>query len=416
MKTSVMFILFVIALSTEASAQPIWQSCNGPYAGQVNALAVNRAGSIFAGTTYGGVFKSSNNGQTWNQINSGLTDTCVTCFAFSSNGHIFAGTWSQGIFRSTDDGQSWMAVNTGLTKLSPPGIRAIGVSATGMVFFAKSGGVFRSTDEGMSWTNVIKDILYTNMTALLLEPKTGYVFAASEYPIGGTLYRSVDNGGVWTEVASPSFGIYGMTVSPDAHIFFLTGQQSLRVYRSTDLGATWKGNLMGPEAVYVASLVATQRGGIFAGTGGYGVYQSADDGVTWSRVNNGLRHTWIYSLASNSDGFVFAGTDSGGVYRTVSPVTNVVTELTPTDYRLGQNYPNPFNPSTTIRYELPRAATVSLKIFNMLGQLVATLVDEHKAAGFYQVQWNASNVPSGVYFYRLQAGVYSATRKLLLTK
>ncbi len=83
---------------------------------------------------------------------------------------------------------------------------------------------------------------------------------------------------------------------------------------------------------------------------------------------------------------------------------------------LEQNYPNPFNPSTTIRYELPQAVTVSLKIFNALGELVATLVDEHKAAGFYQVQWNALNVPSGIYFYRLHAGEYSETRKLLLIK
>ena len=83
---------------------------------------------------------------------------------------------------------------------------------------------------------------------------------------------------------------------------------------------------------------------------------------------------------------------------------------------LRQNYPNPFNPSTTICYELPRAATVSLKIFNMLGQLVETLVDQHKVAGSYQVQWNASNVPSGIYFYRLQAGEYVEMKKMVFLK
>jgi hypothetical protein len=84
-------------------------------------------------------------------------------------------------------------------------------------------------------------------------------------------------------------------------------------------------------------------------------------------------------------------------------------------FSLAQNYPNPFNPSTTISYELPRAAIVSLRIFNTLGQLVVTLVDEHKASGFYQVQWNAV-VPSGIYFYRLQAGVYVETKKMILLK
>jgi hypothetical protein len=78
-------------------------------------------------------------------------------------------------------------------------------------------------------------------------------------------------------------------------------------------------------------------------------------------------------------------------------------------------YPNPFNPSTTILYELPRASVVSLGIFNVLGQEVASLVNERKAAGSYQVHWTA-NAPSGIYFYRLQAGEFVETRKMILLK
>ncbi len=87
----------------------------------------------------------------------------------------------------------------------------------------------------------------------------------------------------------------------------------------------------------------------------------------------------------------------------------------PRDFALNQNYPNPFNPSTTISYSLPKAAIVSLRIFNALGQEVATLVNEQKEAGYYQVQWNA-NVSSGIYFYRLQAGEYVETKKMILLK
>jgi len=276
--------------------------------------------------------------------------------------------------------------------------------------------VFRSNDEGMSWTNVIKDIFYTNMTSLVVEPKSGYVFAFSESPLNGTLYRSVDNGNVWASVTDAPMGGHGLTVTSDAHIFFFTGLQSLWVYRSTDLGATWKGKLMGPEAVYVASLVATQRGGVFAGTGGYGVYQSADDGVTWSRVNNGLRHTWIYSMASNADGIVFAGTDSDGVYRTISPVTNVAKELRPADFQLGQNYPNPFNPTTNIEVRIDNRELVNLRVFDVLGKEISTLLNEVRPAGVYTVKWDASLLPSGVYLYRLQAGAYVATKKMIVVK
>jgi len=87
----------------------------------------------------------------------------------------------------------------------------------------------------------------------------------------------------------------------------------------------------------------------------------------------------------------------------------------PTAFGLGQNYPNPFNPSTTIQYDLPKAAPVSLKIFNALGQEVASLVNGRQEAGSYQIRWNA-NVPSGIYFYRLQAGEYVETKKAILLK
>jgi hypothetical protein len=88
----------------------------------------------------------------------------------------------------------------------------------------------------------------------------------------------------------------------------------------------------------------------------------------------------------------------------------------PRYFSLEQTYPNPFNPSTTINYQLPKASSVSLKIFNTLGQLVASLVDEHKEAGNYQVQWNAAALSSGIYFYRLGAGKFVDMKKMLLLK
>lgn len=83
---------------------------------------------------------------------------------------------------------------------------------------------------------------------------------------------------------------------------------------------------------------------------------------------------------------------------------------------LDQNYPNPFNPSTTISYSLPTTDMVQLKIFNILGQEVTTLVNEEKPSGSYELNWDAVNLPSGVYIYRLQAGSFVQTRKMILMK
>jgi O-glycosyl hydrolase len=87
----------------------------------------------------------------------------------------------------------------------------------------------------------------------------------------------------------------------------------------------------------------------------------------------------------------------------------------PAAYALGQSYPNPFNPTTTISYSLPKASSISLRVFNTLGQEIALLVSEQKPPGTYQVQWTA-NVPSGIYFYRLRAGDFVETKKMILLK
>jgi hypothetical protein len=85
-------------------------------------------------------------------------------------------------------------------------------------------------------------------------------------------------------------------------------------------------------------------------------------------------------------------------------------------FSLNQNYPNPFNPTTTIKYSIPEMSKVSLTLFNLLGEEVATLVNEEKVAGYYTVEFNASSLSSGVYFYRLQAGSFTETKKMVLMK
>ena len=87
-----------------------------------------------------------------------------------------------------------------------------------------------------------------------------------------------------------------------------------------------------------------------------------------------------------------------------------------TDFSLEQNYPNPFNPTTNIRFAIPQSNFVTLKVYNILGKEIATLVNEQKESGIYDVNFDASNLASGVYVYKIQAGNFSATKKLMLMK
>jgi hypothetical protein len=98
------------------------------------------------------------------------------------------------------------------------------------------------------------------------------------------------------------------------------------------------------------------------------------------------------------------------------PTSNEGLDDVPVEFSLGQNYPNPFNPSTTINYALPKASDVSIDVFNILGKKVATLVDQRKTAGSHSVQFQASNLSSGVYFYTLRVGgrVLKSKRMLLI--
>ena len=91
-------------------------------------------------------------------------------------------------------------------------------------------------------------------------------------------------------------------------------------------------------------------------------------------------------------------------------------ELEVKDYGLSQNFPNPFNPSTIINYQLPKDSRVTIKIYDILGKDITTLVNDYKSAGRYSVEFNAENLPSGIYFYELKANDFVTSKKMLLVK
>jgi hypothetical protein len=100
----------------------------------------------------------------------------------------------------------------------------------------------------------------------------------------------------------------------------------------------------------------------------------------------------------------------------ITGVTNISENILPADYSLSQNYPNPFNPSTTIKFNIAKNSFVSIKVFDVLGKEIASLVNENLSAGTYSVNWNAADFSSGVYYYSMNAGGFSGTKQMILTK
>ncbi len=131
------------------------------------------------------------------------------------------------------------------------------------------------------------------------------------------------------------------------------------------------------------------------------------------RISNHISQSTAISLNYSADGVIDLIQYDDNI-PVITP--NIEDYLIPKSYDLSQNYPNPFNPSTTIEYSIPKDANVSIKIYDVLGKEVATLVNDQKSAGTYIINWNASNFSSGLYFYRINAGEFTQTRKMFLVK
>ena len=186
-------ILFLIAFSfISFSQQNFWKRTNGPYGGDINSLAINSKGFIFAGTVGGGLgaFRSTDSGAFWQGINNGLNTQYannVTSLVINSNDCILAGTY-EGTFKSTDDGENWVNVND---TLYPLAANSIGY------FFARSGpsnlgassgkSVYRSTDNGISWTEINNGLPDpVGFTFMAINQKIKYSLAAARscgYPL-----------------------------------------------------------------------------------------------------------------------------------------------------------------------------------------------------------------------------------------
>ncbi len=383
-----------------------WIRNNGPNGG-VHSFAVFDT-NLFAGTVGGIIYRSTNNGTSWTAVFGGTGADAIAV----SDTNIFAAT-DGGVYRSTNNGATWTV--SGLTGVSP---QALAITDTNLFAGTFQSGVYRSTNNGASWTAVNSGLTGTALYITALFAYETNLFAGTW---GSSAYRSTNNGTTWTSASNglTSNNVHAFTISPNlagdtnlfAGTYFGNG-----VYLSTDNGTSWTAVNNGLTNNNVRALAVSDTN-LFAGTDGGGVFHSTNNGTSWTAFNTGLTNNVINALLVSGTN-LFAGTNDGVWRRPLSDITAVEDQSNeiPSQFTLEQNYPNPFNPTTTIGYVLQEKGSTKLTLMNTLGEEVAILVNEEQDKGFHKVDFNANNLPSGVYLYKLQAGNFTETKKLMLLK
>ena len=382
----------------------------------VNAIAINGNGDLFAGAHGDGIFRSQDNGETWQAVNTGLSNSVIYALAvFNGGDFLFAGSDGDGVFRSADNGESWQQIVSGLTNQA---VLSLAIDPAGIIFAGTSlGGIFRSTDLGESWEAANDGLTSGEIVFDLMVHGNGDIYAATN---AHGVFRSTDQGDSWTLTGMENVDVRTLLSYTPEKIF--AGAWFDGAFRFDPTAAAWSPS--GLPATHVMDLTANGSGEIFAATHGRGVSRSNDGGVTWEDFNDGNISGGVWSLALSSEGYLFAGTSGSGIFRTAAPLVTTIDPgiaMLPARFVLEQNYPNPFNPTTVISYQLSVVSEINLSIFDVSGRQVRELVDARQSAGAYEVQWDGRNtrgeaVTSGIYFCTLTDGSQRQTRRMILMR
>jgi len=351
---------------------------------QLNRIAHRNGGSYIVVGHSGTIIRAEDIGSAWELLispnNETLWDVCDN-FNINNFNHEYYSVGDNGtIIKSTDDGISWFQLSAFTTE----NLYEIDCTSDGTIrVFGGNVTAFKSTDYGNTWNemnlyggqnNFLQNGGPDIYTSFFLNPDTGYVFG--EF---GTIFYTSDGGNLWQPGAVPDFERINTAyfISPDSGM--VAGDNG-KVRFTVNGGATWV------EDTSVTNLTSNNINQI-------------------SIVDNS-----IAVIVGDSGLVIFAARDSS-LLTSVESIDEIVTE-----YHLYQNYPNPFNPSTNIRFRIVERGYVNLIVFDLLGNEITTLVSEEKQTGEYEVEFNASNLPSGIYFYNLKSGGFSTTKKLVLIK
>ncbi len=314
-----------------------WTQVNSGLAAgtQIRSLAVDPQNTdiIYAGTGRHpwGVYKSTNGGANWTQLSSGLPSVDVYALAIDSQNTqtIYAGTYD-GVFKSTDSGTSWVPINSGLTgiqtyslAIDPHNAQIIYAGTSGIS--GASAGVFKTTNGGVSWIQLNSGLTSPSANFVAIDPQDPQTIYAGTY-LG--VFKSTNGGAGWIQLNS------GLT-SPSVHTLAIDPLDPQTVYagtydgvfKSTNGGGSWTQLNSGLASAYVYSLAVDPQNTqtIYAGTSGYfqgtlssagGVFKSTNGGSSWNQANSGLK-IHVYSLAVDPQDTqtIYAGTMDNGVFK-----------------------------------------------------------------------------------------------------
>jgi len=406
-------ILFSVLFSTICLAQ--WtQVPTSPPGWFQNIIIVND--TLYVSHISDGVYKSTDSMLSWQLISNGLNNSQAKQVqeVLFSNGNLFAAT-VDGIYKSTNAGTLWNKSSNGIT-IGPGALYEFCESVfeyNGNLFTGAWNGIYRSSDEAANW--VLTNVSGQGINAKNFTVHNGALFAAREninFPSG---YKSIDNGLTWNALTSMSFPTITFFSEPPA----LWAGTIHGAWLSTDNGISWvsKSTGLSPDP-YNSSFVRVD-GQLITSLkfGGSGMFRSSDEGLNWENWGEGLPFlNSIEKLIVFKDEIIAATSNSLWQRDTSEVVSTIGDESLPQEFILLQNYPNPFNPKTIIGFGISDFVFVTLKVYNLLGEEVAVLVNEHKPAGSYEVEFDAAELTSGIYFYNIQAGSFVKTEKMILLR